>query len=407
MRILLIHNRYKQYGGEDAVLKAESAMLAGFGNEVVQMVLDNSVIKTFLDKCLFGLKTIYNPESAHALQTRIAEFSPDVIHVHNFLPLVSPSVFIMARKSGVPVVLSLHNYRMLCPSATLFYNGQIYEKSIHSFFPFDAVWKGVYRNSKVETAIVAIMLLSHRLLGTWKHKVSGYIALSHFGRKKFENSILNIAPYKMFVKSNFVEDCGNGDANRENFFLYVGRLTQEKGIDTLLKAANSHNFKLVIIGDGPMNKCVEDAALQNPNISFLGFQPKPVIISYLKKCKAMIFPSIWYETYPVTILEALSTGTPVIASNLGSMMEMIQNEKTGLHFEPGNEKDLVSKIIKITNEGGFTKSLSDNARKTYLENYTPEKNYSILMNIYNTVIERQRLRIKDIVHPQVHQLAKA
>jgi glycosyltransferase involved in cell wall biosynthesis len=296
-----------------------------------------------------------------------------------------------AGRSGVPVVFTLHNYRMICPSATLFYRGHIYEKSIRSVLPIDAILKGVYRNSKTETAIVALMILMHRIIGTWRNKVSGYITLTQFARKKFEDSSLKIKPFKLFVKPNFVEDCGNGLGEREEYFLFIGRLAEEKGIRTLVNAAAVHDFKLVIIGDGPLSKIVEDSVLQNPNISFIGFQPKEVIMNYLKSSKALIFPSIWYEGFPVTIAEAFSTGTPVIASNLGSMAEIIQHKVNGLLFEPGNENDMISKIIEISGNEELAKTLSSSARKSYLAHYTPEKNYSMLINIYKTVIERQAM----------------
>ncbi len=400
MKVLLIHNQYKQAGGEDSVFRAESDLLSRHGHQVEQLLYDNSVIKTFFEKCMAGLKTIYNPDSAHALKIKIQDFDPDVIHVHNFLPLVSPSILFTAKKLGVPVVLTLHNYRLLCPSATLFFDGRIYEKSIHSIFPFDAIWKGVYRNSKIQTAVVALMTAMHNIIGTWKNKVDCYITLTQFAKEKFENSSLSISTDKLFVKPNFVSDFGRGALVRNDFFLFIGRLTEEKGIRTLLKAADSHNFKLTIIGDGPMRKMVEDSALQNSNICYLGFQSKSTVLEHLKKCRALIFPSIWYEGFPVTILEAFSTCTPVIASNLGGMKEIVRNRVNGLHFEPGNHQDLVSKIMEVTEKKEFAKNLSDNARLSYLDHYTPAKNYAKLVGIYNTLVgQRQQIKSKVIRYP--------
>ncbi|HZX74027.1 MAG TPA: glycosyltransferase, partial [Cyclobacteriaceae bacterium] len=317
MKILLIHNQYQQPGGEDSVFKAERELLSKYGHKVEYMIYHNSAIKTLLDKVVFGLKTIYNPDSAKALANKIRDFNPDVIHVHNFLPIVSPSILFTAKKHSIPVVLTLHNYRLICPSATLFYHGKIYEKSIHSQFPFDAIWKGVYRNSKTQTAIVALMTTIHRFLGTWQNKVDRYITLTQFGRNRFENSILALETKKFCVKPNFVEDYGNATNEREDFFLFIGRLSEEKGIRTLLKAASLHNFRLTIIGDGPLKQMVEESTQRNPLIRYLGFQGKAVIKDNLKRCKALIFPSIWYESFGLTIIEAFSTGTPVIASNLG------------------------------------------------------------------------------------------
>jgi len=391
MRILLIHNKYKQSGGEDAIFWAESELLLNNGHEVEHLLYDNTTIKTLFDKFMSGIRAIYNPGSARALKIKIQVFNPDVIHVHNFLPLVSPSVLFIAKKYKIPVVITLHNYRLICPSAILFYNGHIYEKSIHSIFPIDAIWKGVYRNSTVQTATVALMTAIHHWLGTWKNKVDCYITLTRFAREKFENSALSISPKKLVIKPNFIKDCGNGKTKREDFFLFIGRLTEEKGIRTLLKAASLYNFKFTIIGDGPLSSEVENFARLNPTMTYLGFQTKDTVMSYLKKCKALIFPSIWYEGFPVTILEAFCTGTPVIASNMGGMKEIIQNRVNGLHFEPGDEKDLVSKILEIEDDDDLAKKLSMNSRLTYLNYYTPSKNYDQLVEVYDRVRDQHEL----------------
>ncbi len=386
MRILILHNLYKQAGGEDAVFRAERGLLRRYGHEVDEILFDNADIKTFYDTWITGLKLIYNPDSTRSISDKINSFEPDIIHVHNFLPLMSPSVFFVARKRKIPVVLTLHNYRLICPSATLYFDGQIYEKSIHSIFPFDAIWKGVYRNSRIQTAAVALMTLIHSILGTWRNRVDAYITLTQFAKKKILNSTLDIPKNKLMVKANFSDDYGEGAIKRKNYFLFVGRLTGEKGIETLLTAANLHNFKLVIIGDGPLKGLVENACLLNPNISYVGFQSKLSVIHYLKACKALIFPSIWYEGFPVTIAEAFSTGTPVIASNIGSMSEIIQHEQNGLHFKAGDEKDLVAKIVQLEEDEELRRKLSSHARECYRCSFSPEHNYDQLIHIYKKVI---------------------
>jgi glycosyltransferase involved in cell wall biosynthesis len=386
MKILLVHNLYKQAGGEDSVFRAERDLLRRQGHMVDELVYDNSVIQSFSDKWRSGLKAIYNPASAQDITLRIKNFKPDVIHVHNFLPLVSPSIFFAAKRSKVPVVLTLHNYRLICPSATLFYDGQIYEKSIHAIFPLHAIWKGVYRNSRIQTAAVACMTAIHSLLGTWRSKIDCYIMLTQFAKDKIQSSSLSIPKEKVIVKSNFSEDFGKGNTKRQDYFLFVGRLTEEKGIRTLLYAANLNNFKLVIIGDGPLRGLVENSCLLNTNIFYAGFQSKLKVINYLKECRALIFPSIWYEGFPVTIVEAFSTGTPVIASDIGSMHEIIQHEENGLHFIPGDERDLVLKMRQLLEDDVLHKKLSNNARLSYINYYTPENNYNQLMRVYKKAI---------------------
>lgn len=390
MRILLVHNKYKQPGGENVVFESEGELLSSNGHLVEQLIFDNSTINTFLDKLLSGLKVIYNPVSARKLREKIQDFGPDIIHVHNFLPLVSPSIFFAAKKSGIPTILTLHNYRLICPSATLVFKGKIYERSIQSVFSIDAVLKGVYRNSKLQTAAVAFMVAFHNLIGTWRNKVDFYIALSQFAKEKFKTSALAIPEERLVVKPNFVPDFGAGLSERNDDFLFVGRLVEEKGIQVLLKASKILQFNLTIIGDGPLRKLVIDEVAGNPNICYLGFQDKKNIASHMKKCKALIFPSIWYEGFPLTILEAFSTSTLVIASNLGAMAEIIQDRVNGLLFDAGDEIALANKIVEVDAEPYWAKQLADNARLSYLSNYTPEKNYGLLMGIYSNALAAKK-----------------
>ncbi len=268
MKILLIHNKYKQAGGEDNVFQTERELLEAGGHKVESILFDNSAIRTLWDKCVSGLKLLYNPTSARVIERRVESFRPDVIHVHNFVPLVSPSVFYVANRHRIPVVLTLHNFRMICPSATLFYNNAIYERSLRSLFPFDAIWKGVYRDSVVETGILALAIAFHHLLGTWRHKVDFYIALTSFSREKFAGARMNLPREKILVKPNSVEDHGVGQELRRDHFLFVGRLVEEKGVRTLLQASMISKFRIIIIGDGPMRDEVVEHARLHPNVVF-------------------------------------------------------------------------------------------------------------------------------------------
>ena len=406
MKILLIHNMYKQPGGENSIFQSEGELLSRYGHFVERLVFDNGKIKTILDQCLSALKIIYNPASARELKKKIESFNPDIIHVHNFVPIASPAIFFVAKRYAIPVIVTLHNYRLICPSVTLFHKQKIYEKSINSIFPMDAILKGVYRNSRIQTAVVAIMVTVHNLIGTWKDKIDFYITLSNFAREKFKQSTLSIPEGKLLVKPNFVTDCGMGDSVRQDYFLYVGRLVEEKGIQTLLDAAKLYNFKLTLIGDGPLRGRVENAARANPNIRCLGFLDKPTIMSHMKKCKALILPSLWYEGFPLAMLEAFSSGTVVIASKLGSMAEIIENRVNSLLFEAGNAKDLVRRIVEIDEEPEWAKCLADNARLSYLTHYTPEKNYGLLTNIYKQASALKRQEQDKMFHdplPQMHR----
>jgi glycosyltransferase involved in cell wall biosynthesis len=201
---------------------------------------------------------------------------------------------------------------------------------------------------------------------------------------------LAIPEEQLVVKPNFVPDFGTGDSIRNDEFLFVGRLVEEKGIEVLLKATRILDFKLTIIGDGPLRKIVSDAALANPNINYIGYQDKISVARHLKRCKALIFPSIWYEGFPLTILEAFSTSTLVIASRLGAMAEIIQDRVNGLLFDAGDELALANKIVEVDAEPEWAERLGQNARLNYLANYTPEKNYGLLVAVYTKALAFQR-----------------
>ena len=385
MRILLLHNKYQYAGGEDKVFEAEGELLASNGHEVERLVFDNKNITSLANKVGSGCMVVFNFSSAKILKKKIKEFKPDILHVHNFFPLASPSVFYTARAHNVPVILTLHNYRLICPSATLFFNNKIYEKSLRTIFPFDAVMKGVYRDSILQTAALAFMTSFHNVIGTWRNKVTRFIVLTEFAKTKFLQSRLNVSTDQFALKPNFIADPGNGNHVREDFFLYIGRLSQEKGIDVLLNAFRQPDKALVIIGDGPMQQQVESLAREKQNVTYLGFQSGSTIMDYLKRASALIVPSTWYEGFPIAILEAFGTGTPVIGSRLGGVAEIVKDNYNGLLFEAGNQIGLIEALDEF--QSADKKALSDNARKTYIEFYTPEKNYRTLMDIYTEAMK--------------------
>lgn len=387
MKILMIHNRYQQRGGEDYVFESEGELLSQHGHVVDRLIFDNKSLQTLADKLAALSSIVYNRNSRKQTEERIKVFRPDIIHVHNFWPLASPSVFYAAAKYNIPVIHTLHNFRLICPSATLFYKGGIYEASLRASFPFDAIKKGVYRNSIWQTAALAATTFFHHLAGTWKQRISRYIVLNRFVSDKFSASKLNIPPGRLVIKPNFVTDHGVGEPVREDFFLYIGRLTEEKGIATLLEAASILNFNLTIMGDGPLAPEVKKASRDLANIRYAGLREKEDVISALKRCRALICPSVWYEGgLPLTILEAFSTATPVIASRLGSMTDVLADGFNGLHFEPGNATDLANKVQELTDSNPLAESLSRNARRTYEEKFTAEVSYKSLIALYEGAI---------------------
>ncbi len=381
MRILIIHNYYQKAGGEDIVFSQELGLLRENGHQVESLTFSNKTIDSTWKSILYFFKSIYNPASARVLRKRIKAFKPDLIHIHNTFLVASPSVYRTAAKMGIPVVQTLHNYRLICPSATLYYKGNIYTKSINKLFPFDAIFKGVYRNSIAHTFLVATISGIHKIFGTYKRSIAKFIVLSDFSKELFMKSSLHLDEAQVIVKPNFLNDSGRKASKKEDYFIYVGRLSEEKGIQTLLKAFTNSDKKLVIIGDGNLKEEVLAATKANKNISYKGFQEREVIMEEISKAKALIFPSEWYETFGLTIIEAFACSTPVIISDIGGHSEMVEEGKTGLHFTCRDADDLI-RVIQKFEDLPEKEKMAENGRLEFEKKYTAQANYQFLINIY-------------------------
>lgn len=329
----------------------------------------------------------YNFSSYRRTYKKIAQFKPDIVHIHNLHFAGSASVLYALKRKKIPFVTTLHNYRLLCPSAILFTSGQLYLKSINQGFPWDAVKRGIYRNSKLLTFWVSLSTKIHQWLGTW-HLCSQYIVLTEHAKKVYLNSGLKLGANKFTVKPNFYSLPTVVKKERSNHFLYVGRLTEEKGISLLLEVFSLSSYQLKIAGDGPLRQEVQDYCRRYTNIEYLDIVKKEELPVLLADCTALIFPSIWYEGMPLTIIEAFATGTPVIASKLGAMESMIDDNYNGLHFEAGNGNDLKQKLLLWCNMEPLQKAnFYSNARSTYTSKYTPEENLEKLLFIYQSVLD--------------------
>jgi glycosyltransferase involved in cell wall biosynthesis len=386
LKVLIVHTLYQQKGGEDIVFQNELDILST-SNEVNNIVFHNK------NGCLGMVQyllSLWNVFAARKLENKIIEFKPDVIHFHNLHFGAGPLVIRKAKKYGIQVVVTLHNYRLLCPSATLLHKNKIFTHSIQASFPWSAISEKVYRDSLVQTFWLGFINWFHKKVGTWQ-KVDKYITLTTFSKQIFLQSHLNLRHNKIVVKPNFVHTFTNNTLDRTNVFLFVGRLSEEKGIDCLIISFTSTSFLLRIAGAGPLKGKVEDVASQNRNIRFLGSLNEKEIHAEMLQCTALIFPSICYEGMPMTILEAFASGTPIIASKLGAMESMITDGYNGLHFEAGNINDLKSKL-KIWQDlpESQKEEFRKNARRTYEQYYTPEKNKEQLMSIYSSVINQEK-----------------
>jgi len=392
MKILQIHNKYKQYGGEDAVLKLEFELLQKNGNQVEQIIFDNKVINSFWSKMSLFYKSIYNFSSAQLLKNKIKMFDPDIIHVHNFFPIASPSIFYIAKKNKIPIILTLHNYRLLCANAELYRNNNPCFNCVNKTFPLDGIIHACYRSSKIESIIITLMASFHKIKNTWHNQVDGFIALTNYSKNLFIQSSTKLNPNKVFIKSNFINEYNSKSINfiRSDYYLFVGRLIDSKGVINLLKAAELFHFNLCIIGDGPLVETVLDFTKKNTNITYEGFQTQEYILKKMAESRALIFPSIKIEGFPVTIIESLSVATPVICFNSGPLGEIIQNNYNGFVY---NNTEQLMDIIKTLNQNIEKYNyLYSNAKQSFLNNYTPERNYEELLKIYQTIILNNKIK---------------
>ena len=387
LRVLLIHNRYVLPGGEDRVFEAEAQLLTQFGQEVSTLEEQTAHPQGVLQKIGVAANSLWSTDWHRKLRVRLQEFRPDVVHIHNFFPVISPSVYYACRKAGVPVVQTLHNYRLSCAGATFYRDGKICEECIDQG-PLHSIRYGCYRGSKLGTASVALMLEAHRRAGTWKSKVDCYIALTEFARKKMIAA--GLPPEKVRVKPNFVLPDPGRRTGSGQFALFVGRLEEKKGIPTMLQAWKqlSQPIPLVIAGDGPYAPKLK-AEIAQPgcsNVIYRGALCHADIIAAMKQARFIVFPSEWYEGFPVTIAEAFACGVPVISSRLGSMEEIVQDGLTGLHFNAGDPNDLARKIEWAWSHPRELERMGLAARAECEEKYTAKRNFEILKEIYLSVI---------------------
>ena len=393
-RVLLLHNRYRISGGEDVVVEQESRLLSAAGVQVELVSVDNDSIESFADELVAAGSAIYSPRMRRRVASVISNFRPDVTHVHNFFPLLSPSVYDAAATHRCPVVQTLHNYRLLCANAQLFHNGRCCDACVSQPLGFRAIANACYREHVFGTAVVAAMNGFHAMRGTWRHRVDQYIALTDFAKRLFVRSGV-IPAQRMSVKPNSVEDPGVGRVEG-GYVLFVGRISPEKGIEVLLEAAQKGEglaLPLKIVGTGPLETNVREAQCAG-RIEFLGRRSRKEILRLMQSASALLLPSLWYEGLPMVAIEAFATGLPVIASRLGAMQEIIAEGENGLLFEPANAAALRKVVQRLHSSPALAVSLRRGARAAYLERYTPAANLRALLSIYDGVrsVTAQRLQ---------------
>jgi len=379
MRIFTIHTYYQQRGGEDESFAAEVALLRERGHEVLALTFHNQELDR-MPPWRQGLVTLWNREAYRRVRESIRQHRPDLMHVHNTFSLTSPAVVHAAKAEGVPVVMTLRNYRLLCVNALFFREGRVCEDCLGRL-PWRGVVHGCYRDSRLASLGVASMLALHRALGTW-NLVDRFIALTEFARQKFIEG--GLPAEKIVVKPNFVHpDPGPGEG-RGGYALFVGRLSPEKGVRTLLRAwaLLGGRVPLKVVGDGPLADEVQEAARRLPGVEWLGRKSPKEVYALMGEAAFLVFPSEWYETFGRVAIEAFAKGTPVVASRIGAVGEVTEDGRTGLHFRPGDAEDLAAKVEWAWAHPREMAEMGREARREYEQKYTAEKNYEMLMAIY-------------------------
>ena len=386
MKILLVHNYYQQPGGEDAVFAAEADLLREFGHHVVEYTVHNEDV-AHLSHLRLARALLWNDRTYKDLQSLIQRERTQLAHFHNVFPLLSPSVYYAAKAERLPVVQTLHNYRLLCPNGIFFRDGHVCEACVGRHIPWPAVAHACYRQSRVASAGVVTMLGLHRMLRTWATTVNVFIALTQFARNKFIEG--GLAADKIMLKPNFVKTNGDYSRPRDDYALFVGRLSTDKGIETMLQAWRSlaGTVALKIVGDGPLLPFLAEFTKHVQGITYMGRQSSHQVHELMERAACVVVPSEWYETFGRVIVEAFANGTPVIASRIGALAELVEHEQTGLHFEPGNHHDLIAKVTWAFAHRDKLAAMGRSARRKYEKGYTPRTNYQLLMNIYSMAMK--------------------
>lgn len=383
-KVLLVHNFYQIPGGEDTVFNNEKKLLEDNGHEVITYTRDNEEINNLQlwEKVCYPLNTIFSLKTYNEVRKIILAKQIDIVHVHNTWPLISPSIYYAAFHSNVPVVQTVHNFRLICPGATLYHNGKICEDSLYKGLR-SSIKNKIYKGSLIHTLISAITLKIHRLIGTYKRV--NYIFLTEFNKKKIlelnNDRHVIIDEDKTFIKPNFV----NIDREvipykeRKNQFVFVGRLDKLKGIDLLLETWKEiKEFDLIICGTGPEEEWCKKfiAEKRISNIKMMGFIQNDKTMGIIAESKALILPTQWYEGFPMTIVESLACGTPVIGSNIGNVDNLIEDGITGLKFQYNSTGSLREKIFKMTDMVSSCKNKFDTSYPSII-------NYTELLMIYS------------------------
>ncbi|HTF64535.1 MAG TPA: glycosyltransferase [Edaphobacter sp.] len=387
MRVLLLHNRYQIQGGEDVVVAQEAEMLRSFGILVDVFEITNDSISTVQDKIYTTVHLAYSSRMREQVRERIRSFRADVVHVHNSFPRFTPSVYHAANIEGCGVVQTLHNYRLMCANGYLFREQKICTDCLTQGSAWPALVHRCYRGSAVGTAALTGMVAYHKIRRTWRNRIGRFITLTAFARSLFIEYV-GLPADRVIVKANVVPDIGVTPGDKK-YALFVGRLSPEKGIGSILRAARSGMFPLplMIVGSGPMENEVR-AAAELGQLEFLGKRSSEEVHLLLQRAKMLLAPSMWHEGgVPLVIGEAFSAGVPVITSRIKPIDSVVEHERNGLLVTPGSEQEICEAAARFHSDRELLGRMRIEARQTYEQLYRAANNFRALLDIYTDAIE--------------------
>jgi glycosyltransferase involved in cell wall biosynthesis len=389
MKVLLVHNKYRTSApsGEDIAVANERRMLENRGVKVFAFERCNDDLddSSLFARTAMAVNTIWSQRSRTELRNVLREVRPDIAHVHNTFSILSPSVYGACKAEGVPVVQTLHNFRFFCPSALFLRDGKPCENCVEKSL-LESVRYKCYRGSRAATATLAAMLTLHRAIGTYSRDIDRYITLTQFARRKAANA--GIAKQKLVVKPNFVPNPPAPGRGGGGYVAFVGRLLDGKGAETLVSAwRHLPSVKLKIVGDGALRPALESIAQsENLNIEFTGTLDRAKVLETVSGAELLIVPSEWYEGFPMVIAESFACGTPVLASRIGSLEELIDEGVTGRKFTPGDAAGLADAVDAMLADPPGLERMRLNARAYFEANLSEQTNATELLDIYNDVI---------------------
>lgn len=393
MKILLIHNYYQYRGGEDVYFDALTQLLKTKGHDVYTYTKNSNDLKTLGDRIYTAIGMFWSKAVEKEFIGIIEKFRPDITHFNNIYPLITPIAYNICRKLKIPIVQSVHNYRFICPKATLYRGGEICELCIKKRFYYPSILYGCYHNSRLASFILSSSFLFHHRIKRSFDNIDHFIFHSGFTRNyylqnfDFLSSKTSMIPHFAAINEKRKKQI----VKYKDYFLFVGRLSEEKGIIPLLNLFSVlPRLYLVVIGDGPLRKIILTKYSRYRNIFIKYFLSQGEIFSFMKKALFTIIPSPCYETGSRAMIESFANRTPVLVPKRGMFINTVKDGETGLFFQPDNLRDLKEKIIYLWKNQDKIEIMRENVQKEYLSKYTPERHYNKLIRIYCNLVKANK-----------------